>query len=83
MKQWQRKVKLKPQGPFRMAGLFPFPRNARERHEAKLSESIYRKKVYWPDRLIPLTDEEKEYEAKCTLTLGKMLDYLDKIHAGE
>ena len=78
MKTWKKRIKLKPQGPFRVMGIVP--RNAKERHEEELSESIYRKRVYWPDRLIPLTEEEKEYEAKSTLTLGWMNQRLDEIH---
>ena len=55
------------------------PRNAKERREEKLSESIYKKRVFWPDRLIPLTEEEKEYEKGCALTLRFMLSKLDEI----
>lgn len=63
MKQWQRRMKLKPKAPFHIMWL-GF-RNEKEKHDWELSESIYRKETYWPDRLTPLTEEELKFKAEC------------------
>ena len=79
MKVWKKRMKLKPRRFFSMVGLVPC-RNAKERHEAKLAESIYKKRTFWPDRMTPLTAEEKEFDSRPTgLTLDKMNAHLDEI----
>ncbi len=64
MKQWQRKIKLKPSWTIRSwRGLIPIHKG--EEHQAELMDSIFRKEHYWPDRLIPLTEEEQAFKAEC------------------
>ena len=78
MKTWKKRIKLKPRRWLSVIGCIPC-RNAKERHEAKLAESIYKKRTFWPDRLIPLTEEEKEFDSRpTTITVKQMNDFLDK-----
>lgn len=78
MKTWKKRIKLKPRRWFSVMGCIPC-RNAKERHEAKLAESIYKKRTFWPDRLIPLTEEEQEFDSRPTMvTAAQMNAYLDK-----
>ena len=58
-------------------------RNAQERRYAKIAESVWRKETFWPDRLIPLTDEEKAYVAERDAagpTLEQLSKALDEIN---
>ena len=85
MKQWQRRIKIK-QHEFHPCFVWMIPRrNAQERREAKIAASIWKKETFWPDRLTPLTDEEKAYKAKLaaakpTITLEQANKILDEIN---
>ena len=83
MKQWQRRIKIK-QHEFHPCFLWMLPcRNAQERRYAEIAKRVWRKKTFWPDRLIPLTDEEKAYVAErdaARPTLEQLNKVLDEIN---